>query len=93
MARRMLKSASEERHNSVAFTHVPTPFKPGEPAGLEISPERASVLDSIICTHLDALGYSVSELSGLIPLHEDEFVSMYGAAANLDNRPKLRIVR
>lgn len=64
-----------------------------EPAGLEIAPERASVLDSMIRTHLDALGYSVSELSSLVPLHEDEFVMMYGAAANPDSRPKLRIVR
>lgn len=68
-------------------------WKLREPAGLEIAPERASVLDSIIRTHLDALGYSVSELSSLIPLHEEEFISMYGAAADPDTRPKLRIVR
>jgi Zn-dependent peptidase ImmA (M78 family) len=64
-----------------------------EPAELEIAPERPTVLDSIIRTHLDALGYSVSELSSLVPLYEDEFVSMYGAAADPDTRPKLRIVR
>ncbi|HWJ69143.1 MAG TPA: XRE family transcriptional regulator [Sphingobium sp.] len=64
-----------------------------EPASLEIAPERPSVLDSIIRTHLDTLGYTMPELSGLIPLYEGEFVSMYGLAADPDNRPKLRIVR
>ena len=64
-----------------------------EPAGIDVPPERPSVLDSIIRTHLDALEYTVSELSGLVPLYDEEFVSMYGAAADPDTRPKLRIVR
>ena len=64
-----------------------------EPAELEIPPERPSVLDSIIRTHLDALGFSLAELARLVPLHEQEFASMYGVVADPDDRPKLRIVR
>lgn len=64
-----------------------------EPAELEIAPERPSVLDSIIRTHLDSLGFSLSELARMVPLHEREFVSMYGVSADRDDRPKLRIVR
>jgi Zn-dependent peptidase ImmA (M78 family)/transcriptional regulator with XRE-family HTH domain len=65
-----------------------------EPAELDFEHERPTLLKSIIKTHLEQLGYSLSDLCGIIPIHEHEFIRMYGPI--YDRRPpraRLSIVR
>jgi Zn-dependent peptidase ImmA (M78 family)/transcriptional regulator with XRE-family HTH domain len=64
-----------------------------EPPELDFEHERPSVLRSMIRTHLK-MGFSLADLCGLVPLHEQEFLAMYGP---LDDeppipRPRLRLV-
>lgn len=64
-----------------------------EPPELDFAPEKPSVLRSIIRTLHTAAGYSLADLSNLVPMYEHQFVKMFG---HLDDdkprRPKLRIV-
>jgi Zn-dependent peptidase ImmA (M78 family) len=64
-----------------------------EPAELDFEHEKPSVLKSIIRNHLHVLGYSIADLCNLVPIHEREFIRMYGP---LDDgqppRPRLSIV-
>jgi Zn-dependent peptidase ImmA (M78 family)/transcriptional regulator with XRE-family HTH domain len=64
-----------------------------EPAELDFPKETPKVLPSIVGTYLSDLGYSMSQLTNLMRIHESEFVEMYGnPAPQLSNRPRLRIV-
>ena len=64
-----------------------------EPADLDFPQEQPTVLRSIIEAHLHALGFTMADLTRLVPLHEDEFTKMYGIAGGDDpKRPRLRIV-
>jgi Zn-dependent peptidase ImmA (M78 family) len=64
-----------------------------EPPELDFPHERPTVLGSIIKTLHTSGGYSLSDLSNLVPMYEHQFVKMFGP---LDDegpqRPRLRIV-
>jgi Zn-dependent peptidase ImmA (M78 family) len=64
-----------------------------EPPELDFEHEKPTVLRSIINAHLREFGYSLTDLSNLVPIHENEFVKMYGLPdENAPTRPRLRIV-
>lgn len=65
-----------------------------EPAELDFPAEASKVLPSIVRAHLSELGYSLSELTKLIRIHESEFIEMYGPIGDAPPpmRPKLQIV-
>ena len=63
-----------------------------EPAELDFPHERPAVLNTIIKAHLADLGFTMSELSRLVPLHEPEFVKMYDLAEEGSSKPRLRLV-
>ena len=63
-----------------------------EPPELDFSHERPTVLNAIIKAHLADLGFTMSELSRLVPLHEPEFVRMYDLAEEPLPKPRLRLV-
>jgi Zn-dependent peptidase ImmA (M78 family)/DNA-binding XRE family transcriptional regulator len=65
-----------------------------EPPELDFPSDKPTVMSSIIKTHLDDLGYSLGDLTRLVPLHEREFVRLYGApGGDGPERPRLRIVK
>jgi Zn-dependent peptidase ImmA (M78 family)/transcriptional regulator with XRE-family HTH domain len=61
-----------------------------EPAELDFEHEKPTLLRSIIRNHLEVLGYSLADLCNIIPIHEREFIHMYGS---LDDRrpPRARL--
>ena len=63
-----------------------------EPPELDFPHERPTVLNAIIKAHLADLGFTMSELSRLVPLHEPEFVKMYDLAEEATSKPRLRLV-
>jgi Zn-dependent peptidase ImmA (M78 family)/transcriptional regulator with XRE-family HTH domain len=63
-----------------------------EPPELDFPHERPTVLNAIIKAHLADLGFTMSELSRLVPLHEPEFVKMYDLAEEAPSKPRLRLV-
>jgi len=63
-----------------------------EPSELDFPHERPTVLNAIIKAHLSDLGFTMSELSSLVPLHESEFVKMYDLADDGPGKPRLRLV-
>jgi Zn-dependent peptidase ImmA (M78 family)/transcriptional regulator with XRE-family HTH domain len=65
-----------------------------EPAELDFPAEVPKVLPSIVKAHLSDLGYSLSELTKLVRIHESEFSEMYGPTGEAfpPGRPKLQIV-
>jgi Zn-dependent peptidase ImmA (M78 family)/DNA-binding XRE family transcriptional regulator len=64
-----------------------------EPAELDFPADVPRVLTSIIKAHLSDLGYSVTELTKLVRIHEREFSEMYGSTGDPPpRRPKLQIV-
>ena len=50
------------------------------------------MLDTIIKAHLSDLGFTLSELSRLVPLYESEFVKMYDLGDDGPSKPRLRLV-
>jgi Zn-dependent peptidase ImmA (M78 family) len=70
-------------------------WKLKEPAEFDFPAEVPKVLPSIVKAHLSELGYSMSELTKLVRIHESEFIEMYGAPGAQSpppKRPKLQIV-
>jgi Zn-dependent peptidase ImmA (M78 family) len=64
-----------------------------EPPELDFPHETSTILKSIIRTHLDVLGYSITDLCNLVPIYEDEFIRMYGPIDERQPpRPRLRVV-
>lgn len=63
-----------------------------EPPELDFPHERPTVLNTIIESHINDLGFTMSELSRLVPLHEAEFVRMYNLAEDGPTKPRLRLV-
>jgi Zn-dependent peptidase ImmA (M78 family)/DNA-binding XRE family transcriptional regulator len=64
-----------------------------EPPELDFDKELPTVLKSIVKTHLGALGYSMTDLCGFVPIYEREFLKMYGPIDESGpSRPRLRIV-
>lgn len=64
-----------------------------EPPELDFQREVPTVLQSMVKSHLSDLGYSISELTKLLRLHEGEFLQMYGSVGlKQPGKPRLRIV-
>ncbi len=63
-----------------------------EPAELDFPHERPTVLSAIIKAHLSDLGFTMSDMTHLVPLHEHEFVKMYDLAEDAPAKPRLRLV-
>jgi Zn-dependent peptidase ImmA (M78 family)/transcriptional regulator with XRE-family HTH domain len=63
-----------------------------EPSELDFAHERPTVLNAIIKAHLSDLGYTITELTRLVPLHESEFSKMYDLADDVPSKPRLRLV-
>jgi Zn-dependent peptidase ImmA (M78 family)/transcriptional regulator with XRE-family HTH domain len=61
-----------------------------EPPELDFEHERPTVLKSIINAHLGTLGYTLRDLCSLVPMHEREFIKMYGPIGD-DSPPKPRL--
>lgn len=69
-------------------------WKLREPPELDFPHEKPTVLDSIMKTLLGSLGYSLQDLCALVPLHEREFLKMYGPFDDGNaQKPRLRIVK
>lgn len=62
-----------------------------EPADVDFAPEAPTVLPSIVSAHLNDLGYTLDDLTGLLRIYNDEFAEMYGGAAPKQG-PRLRII-
>lgn len=60
-----------------------------EPPELDFEHERPSVLRTIIKTHLQ-MGFSLSDLCSLVPIHERDFLQMYGPLDG-DEPPRRRL--
>ena len=63
-----------------------------EPPELDFEPEKPSVLDSMIKAHLDDLGFTLSDLTNFVPMHEDEFQRLYNLDDGSTSKPRLRLV-
>lgn len=63
-----------------------------EPSELDFPHEKPTVLSAIIKAHLSDLGFTMSDLTQLVPLHESEFVKMYDLAEEGPAKPRLRLV-
>lgn len=65
-----------------------------EPSELDFAPECPTLMPKMITLHLEGLGYSLSELSASLAMHEAELIRFYGISQpdNPPGRPKLRIV-
>jgi Zn-dependent peptidase ImmA (M78 family) len=63
-----------------------------EPSELDFPHEWPTVLDAIIKAHLADLGFTMSDLSRLVPMHESEFVKMYDLAEEPSPKARLRLV-
>jgi Zn-dependent peptidase ImmA (M78 family)/transcriptional regulator with XRE-family HTH domain len=68
-------------------------WKTREPLDTDFPAEQPRVITSIVRSHLDSLGFSVSELCRFVHVHESEFIQLYGLYDPPKNeRPRLRIV-
>jgi len=63
-----------------------------EPPELDFEREKPSVLDSMIKAHLNDLGFTLDDLTNLVPMHEDEFVRLYNLDDGSSSKPRLRLV-
>lgn len=64
-----------------------------EPPELDLPSEQPAVLRSIIKNHLTVLGFSLADLCHMVPIHEREFLRMYGPIDDGGpTRPRLRVV-
>jgi Zn-dependent peptidase ImmA (M78 family)/transcriptional regulator with XRE-family HTH domain len=53
-------------------------YRKREPAELDFAPEQPAVLPDIVQVHLTELGYSTTELSKALHLHEPEMIRSFG---------------
>lgn len=67
-------------------------WKTREPASLEFSHDRPTVLPSILSAHFDDLGFEKQEIAGLVRVHEREFERLYPYGDTKDDRPRIRII-
>jgi Zn-dependent peptidase ImmA (M78 family)/transcriptional regulator with XRE-family HTH domain len=64
-----------------------------EPSELDFPIETPTVMRAIIRNHVDVLGFSLRDLCNLVPVHEREFLRMYGPIDDQEPpRPRLRLV-
>lgn len=64
-----------------------------EPPELDFGYEKPDILGQILKLHLDGLGYSVSDLSKFLCLHEREFWALYPANDRGLSKAKLTILK
>lgn len=67
-------------------------WKLREPPELDFPHEQPTVMKSILNAHVRNFGYSLADLSGFVPIYENEFVKMYPSFGDDPPRPRLRIV-
>lgn len=68
-------------------------WKTSEPPELDFPHETPKVMKSILDAHIKTFGFSIKELSALVPLHEAEFIGMFGDIENnTPPKPRLTIV-
>lgn len=68
----------------------------GEPPELDFERERATALPDLIQAHIQQLGYSISDLAGMLHLQPDELSTLYGlsiAPQPSASAPHLRIIK
>ncbi|MGB7420913.1 MAG: ImmA/IrrE family metallo-endopeptidase [Comamonas sp.] len=68
----------------------------GEPPELDFERERATALPDLIQAHIQQLGYSISDLAGMLHLQPDELSTLYGlsiAPQPSASVPHLRIIK
>ena len=65
-----------------------------EPPELDFPVEQPTLMPTLISLHINELGYSVSELSRFLAMHEEELVNFHGIKdpTSTPGRPRLRIV-
>lgn len=70
-------------------------IRQSEPPELDFPPEKATVLPELIEAHIRQLGYSVSDLAGMLHLQPSELNSLYGLSVvpELQAAAHLRIVK
>lgn len=70
-------------------------WRTAEPPELDFKREQATALPAIIKSHLGDLGYSTTELSQMVRLHEAEFSRLYGAhePSAPPERSRLRVIK
>lgn len=69
-------------------------IRQSEPPELNIAPELGTVPSDLIAAHIDQLGYSVSDLAGLLHIKPQELQSLYGLTITPESKaPHLRIVK
>jgi Zn-dependent peptidase ImmA (M78 family)/transcriptional regulator with XRE-family HTH domain len=64
-----------------------------EPPELDFAPEGPSVISTILSIHMNALGYSVHELSKLLHIHEGDLRAMYAFDEPKPDRPRLTVMK
>lgn len=68
----------------------------GEPPELDFERERATALPDLIQAHIQQLGYSISDLAGMLHLQPDELSTLYGLSISPQpsaSVPHLRIIK
>ncbi len=69
-------------------------IRQAEPAELELAQEPPASLLDLIQTHVQRLGYSISNLAELLHIHPDDLGILYGLNAPVQNKgPNLRLVK
>jgi Zn-dependent peptidase ImmA (M78 family) len=69
-------------------------IRQSEPPELNIPPEAGTVPSDLIAAHVEQLGYSVSDLAGLLHVGIEELQSFYGMRVEPEPKtPHLRIVK
>ena len=65
-----------------------------EPPELDFPSEQPALMAKLISLHTNELGYSVSDLSKFLAMHEEELVAFHEKkeTSSTPGRPKLRIV-
>lgn len=65
-----------------------------EPPELDFPSEQPTLMAKLISLHINELGYSISELSKVLAMHEEELVSFHDIRDpdSTPGRPRLRIV-
>jgi Zn-dependent peptidase ImmA (M78 family) len=66
-----------------------------EPPELDFSPERPTVVSTIVRLHMDSLGYSSAELAKLLHVHEWDLANLYPIERppSQPQRPRLAILK
>jgi Zn-dependent peptidase ImmA (M78 family)/transcriptional regulator with XRE-family HTH domain len=89
-----LKFLTDNQHTYLWKQISARGYRLREPPELDFESEQPEVLNQIIQLHLEALGYTASDLSKLLCIHEREFRSLYGlAGSGTPKRARLTILK